>query len=133
MKRFMLFFLLLCATTPALSMTTLRKRKPPVTEKLTIKKKEDKKEEPDSASLIVGTLLHSVIPNLLNAVAAKEVDDTEEILHSVGDAVQGTGALILALTKVRKRYPNLTPEICLLAYLQSEQGKLFLNKHRSLL
>ena len=133
MKRFTLFFLLLCITTPAFAITILKKRKPSITKKLMRKKKEEKKEEPDSASLIVGTILHSVIPNLLNAVAAKEADDTEEILHSVGNAVQGTGALILALTKVRKRYPNITPEMCLLAYLKSEQGKLFLNKHRSLI
>lgn len=123
MKRFTLLTLL-CCTMPALAEQTPQDKKP---------HQEEKKEETDSASLIVGTILHSVIPNLLNAVAAKEADDTEEILHSVGNAVQGTGALVLALSKALKRHPNLTAEMCLLAYLRSDKGKLFLSKHRTLL
>lgn len=123
MKHFMLLTLFFC-TIPALAENNSKNKKP---------QQAEKKEEPDSASLIVGTILHSVIPNLLNAIAAKEADDTEEILHSVGNAVQGTGALVLALSKALKHHPNLTAEACLLAYLRSNQGKLFLSKHRSLL
>lgn len=144
MKRFTLFFMLVCLTTPLFSttkainkvhnQTSLKKTPQSIIKKKSILKKiEGKKEESDSAALIVGTILHSIIPNLLNAVAAKEADDTEEILHSVGGAVQGTGALVLALSKALKRNPHLTPELCLLAYLRSEQGKLFLSKNRALL
>lgn len=148
MKRFTLFFMLVCLTTPLFSTTKATKVHNPASLKKTkskknpqsiikkkpiLKKIEEKKEESDSAALIVGTILHSIIPNLLNAVAAKEADDTEEILHSVGGAVQGAGALVLALSKALKRNPHLTPELCLLAYLRSEQGKLFLSKNRTLL
>jgi len=125
MKHFMVSCLFLCLTSPALGETKAQESKKP--------QQEEKKEEKDSAPLIVGTILHSIVPNLLNAIAAKEADDTEEIIHSVGNAVQGAGALILALSKAFKRHPNLTAEKCLLAYLRSHQGKLFLSKHRSVL
>lgn len=123
MKRFMLFLLCLSLTTVALAEQDQEATKKP--------KQEEKKEEKDSAPLIVGYLLQSIIPNLLNAIAAKEADDTEEIIHSVGNAVQGIGTLTLALSKALKRDPDLTAEKCLLAYLRSNQGKLFLSKHKT--
>lgn len=124
MKRFTLFMLLFCYAMPALAEQDQTDKKP----------KQEKKEEKDSAPLIVGYLLQSVIPHLINAVAAEnEAGDTETAMQEVSSAIQGIGTLTLELTRALKQNPNLTSEMCLLAYLRSKKGKLFLSKHRSLL
>ena len=122
MKRFMLFMLFF-----SLKTSILAEQEQPTKQVL----KKPKQEEKDTGPIIIGTILHSIVPNLLNAMAAKEMDDTEEIIHSVGGAVQGIGALILALSKAVKKSPNLTAEKCLFAYLRSVEGKKFLHKYRS--
>lgn len=127
MKRFMLFFMFLSLATPALAEQSQSTSEQAV-------KKKPKQEEKDSAPLIVGYLLQSIIPHLINAVAAeKEAGDTETAMQEFGSAIQGIGTLALELSKALTRQPDLTAEMCLLAYLRSNKGKLFLSKHRSLL
>lgn len=134
MKRFMLFFMFLSLATPAQAEQSQSKSKQILKKKLEKPKEKKKKEEKDSAPLIVGYLLQSIIPHLINAVAAeKEAGDTEAAMQEFSSAIQGIGTLTLELSKALTRQPDLTAEMCLLAYLRSNKGKLFLSKYRSLL
>lgn len=130
MKRFTLFFMLVCLSMPLFATKALNDKSLQSAD--TKKKENPKKEEKDSAPLIVAHILQSILPHLINAGVLTQNEDQEEntaIAQEVIGAMQGTANLILDLHKAIKRNPDLTPELCLLAYLRSDQGKLFLSKH----